>query len=443
MTEEEELSMVANKKEEEDADSKIVPVFQVYKRRWGVLLLYCLLTGANALLWVTFAPISDLAVIYFGAYGNNSNVNLLAVIFLVLFTPATMLQAYTSKAYGLRFTLLLGGVLTAGGALLRLIVAYSINTCSSECLYAIMLLGQALAALAQPLFVNVAAHVAAIWFAPAERDLATTLGSMFSPIGNAVGSLLPIVFVAKVTDANTGVVSVQGMDVLMLVEFVICAITLLVAFFVLKDAPPTPPSLTSSFKLQQQQPPPPTSSSSPSPSSHSSSSSSSSSRLQFELYSLLHNRDYVILWSSVSLGVAIFNTLLTIVNQFLNPYGYSNDDAGTASAVLIIAGLIGAGLNSKLLEKTKAKRTIIRAGFFMCLLAMILLCCARSYPDNNALLIFSFALLGFFLLPMLPTALENASEVCYPDASEDLSTGTYDMKGTYKYSHQHHALCVI
>jgi hypothetical protein len=32
---------------------------QVYKRRWAVLLCFCLCNAANALVWITFSPISD------------------------------------------------------------------------------------------------------------------------------------------------------------------------------------------------------------------------------------------------------------------------------------------------------------------------------------------------------------------------------------------------
>ena len=53
---------------------------QVYSSRWVVLSVFCLLEMSNALLWVTFAPISDLAQIYFGGkhsyYGSTTSINM-------------------------------------------------------------------------------------------------------------------------------------------------------------------------------------------------------------------------------------------------------------------------------------------------------------------------------------------------------------------------------
>ena len=44
----------------------------VYSYRWLILFLFCFLEIANALMWVSFAPISDIASHYFGGgtYGS-------------------------------------------------------------------------------------------------------------------------------------------------------------------------------------------------------------------------------------------------------------------------------------------------------------------------------------------------------------------------------------
>lgn len=62
---------------------------------------------------------------------------------------------------------------------------------------------------------------------------------------------------------------------------------------------------------------------------------------------LFSNRDYVILFIAFSIGVGFFNSLMTLLNQIVSPFGYSNDDAGTFGAVFIVAGLIGAGIIGK------------------------------------------------------------------------------------------------
>jgi hypothetical protein len=78
---------------------------------------------------------------------------------------------------------------------------------------------------------------------------------MCSPIGNAVGQLIPVILVAKnlktssssssSSDSNVDDDSnytISGMSDLMLVELILCMIPVILAAFLLTDRPPTPPS---------------------------------------------------------------------------------------------------------------------------------------------------------------------------------------------------------
>ena len=164
--------------------------YKVYSSRWLILALFCFLSLANALMWVTFAPISDIANEYFGDIGITA-VNMLAVVFQILYGPGTYLGLVAMKRYGLKGTLLFGGCLTLVGALLRILGAYVMSTSSPMTAYIVVLLGQCCAAMAQPMFNNLPANIAATWFASSERDVATTVSSLFNPLGNAVGQVLP------------------------------------------------------------------------------------------------------------------------------------------------------------------------------------------------------------------------------------------------------------
>jgi FLVCR family MFS transporter 7 len=312
------------------------------------------------------------------------------------------------KAWGLYVTLLVGALLTATGALLRYIVAAcdASSPVPKSILYGVTLLGQILASFAQPLFVNVPAHLSAAWFPVNERDVATTLGSMFSPIGNAVGSLLPVLLV---TTQNNG--SVQGMDTLTLVEFVICAVSALMSYALVRDAPPTPPSQSATEVVAALANTPSTSTN----------LGATLRKLSQETRELAADQNYVLLWTTFSLGVGVFNAVLTLVNQLVKPYGYSNDDAGTCGAALIVVGLLGAGLVSVLLERTRKYREIVKWGFTCCFCAIVIVTCMLR-ENNLGPLIFSFALLGFVLLPMLPASYEFSSEITYP-IPPDLSVG--------------------
>jgi FLVCR family MFS transporter 7 len=172
--------------------------FVSYPYRWFILFIFAMLTLVNALLWVTFAPISDISEHYFGdEYGSITMVNLLANIFLILYAPGTILAVMLIKYYKLKNTLIVGGTLTVIGAFLRYMAALYNNSNSHATTYSLMLLGQAFAALAQPIFLGYPAALASLWFSVDERDIATTIGAMCSPIGNAVGQLVPVLIVVQ------------------------------------------------------------------------------------------------------------------------------------------------------------------------------------------------------------------------------------------------------
>jgi FLVCR family MFS transporter 7 len=143
--------------------------------------------------------------------------------------------------------------------------------------------------------------------------------------------------------------------------------------------------------------------------------------IQKEVSLLLHNRDYLILFVVFSIGVGFFNAILTLLNQIVEPFGYSNDDAGTFGAVFILFGLIGAGIVGKVMEMTKAYKTILRVGivascFATCFLLLML------FSNNFWPLTLGWALLGGCVLPLLPVMMENCAECTYP-VPEEVSMG--------------------
>ncbi len=416
--------------------------FQVYFRRWWMLVMFCFMIISNATMWVTFAPISDIAEVYFGpTAGSTTNVNMLAIVFLMFYPLGTLLEVKCMEMYQLRGTILLGGVLTATGALLRLLAAIGPSQ-DSIWTYVIMLLGQIFGALAQPLFMNCPASLSAAWFPPSERDIATAFGSLSSALGNAVGSVLPVLFVHKGSSQEA---INDGMLEIMLVEFILCSLPLLSCYFYFENTPPTAPSYSAFLKhgatgakskLDQNT----ENAIEGAPSALDTDDvaelielSSNHSVAQWasamdQVRMLYGNRNYCLLFCAFCLGLGIFTALMTLINQIVEPYGYSNDDAGTFAACLLVSGLLGAGISSKLLETTKAYETVLKSGFLICLLAFSFMI-SQLQRDNFTMLCLAFGITGFGLLPMLPATIENTAECTYPDVTEDLAVGLLFMGG--------------
>jgi len=74
---------------------------QVYKRRWVVLLCFCLCNAANALVWITFSPISDQVEAKFNI--SSTWVNMLSLVFMIVFVPITFPSAWLLDHLGLWF----------------------------------------------------------------------------------------------------------------------------------------------------------------------------------------------------------------------------------------------------------------------------------------------------------------------------------------------------
>lgn len=73
------------------------------------------------------------------------------------------------------------------------------------------------------------------------------------------------------------------------------------------------------------------------------------------------------------------------------------------------------------METTHAYRTILKGGFLLCQAGMLLFF-GMLRSDNFLGLLCAFAVLGLFMLPMLPAVVENCAECTYP-APEEVREG--------------------
>jgi MFS transporter, FLVCR family, MFS-domain-containing protein 7 len=111
--------------------------------------------------------------------------------------------------------------------------------------------------------------------------------------------------------------------------------------------------------------------------------------------------------------VGFFNAFSTLLQQFMNPWGYSNDDAGISGAVLILTGLVVAAIISPLIDRFHAFLPVARVLVILvstCYLVMIWV----IRPNNYAAICVICAILGAASFSLLPLALELAVELTHP-----------------------------
>lgn len=165
--------------------------------RWHMLAIFTVLSTLNGTFWLTFAPIEPIASTYFGV--STTWVNALSAIFMLLYAPGSILSTYATHTTSLRGTMLMAAALMAASGWLRAASAYAGAGAGA---FALLFVGQSLAALAQPAFTNSPAKLASEWFGENQRDLATAVASLAQAVGNAVGQIVPALLVA--CDASAG-----------------------------------------------------------------------------------------------------------------------------------------------------------------------------------------------------------------------------------------------
>eukprot|EP00465_Bigelowiella_longifila_P010289 CAMPEP_0185261468 /NCGR_PEP_ID=MMETSP1359-20130426/9850_1 /TAXON_ID=552665 /ORGANISM="Bigelowiella longifila, Strain CCMP242" /LENGTH=420 /DNA_ID=CAMNT_0027848099 /DNA_START=1 /DNA_END=1263 /DNA_ORIENTATION=+ len=324
---------------------------------------------------------------------------MLSVVFMILYIPGTYLASYLFERFGLRGTILAANTLNVAGSVLRF-ASIGTDSTANNGGYALLLIGQGMCGLVQPIFVNAAALIAATWFALEQRDLATVIASMANPIGTGVGQILPAMLVSE---------EGSGMSLLLLIQFIISGSILMLAYFFFSDKPPTPPSYTETLRYSHRV-------------------ADQSEIIQdggpfswTQISSLLKNRNFIKLAFGFSIGLAYFNSLATVLGQQVNILGYTDNDAGIFGALILGFGLIGCAIVGPIMDATHRYKTILKTFSIMTFVTVLALC-GSLRPDNHMALLIIFSILGFFVLPLLPLSFECMVECTYP-VSEEVTNG--------------------
>lgn len=119
--------------------------------------------------------------------------------------------------------------------------------------------------------------------------------------------------------------------------------------------------------------------------------------------------------------VGLFNSISSIINQILFPYGFSETDAGIAGAILIVVGLVTSAITSPIIDRSKKYLLAIKLQvpiIAVCYLAFIWAPPTRTVAAPYAIL----ALLGAASFSLVPVVLEYLCEITHPVSPEVTST---------------------
>uniref|UniRef100_A0A8C8JHK6 Major facilitator superfamily (MFS) profile domain-containing protein n=1 Tax=Oncorhynchus tshawytscha TaxID=74940 RepID=A0A8C8JHK6_ONCTS len=358
-------------------------VFKVYKRRWFILFVLCLLNCSNSMLWLTFAPVADQSAQFMGV--TLDQINWLSIIYMVVAIPLSFGTTWMLDTLGLRITLVLGSWLNMLGAVLRFVSV--LGSLVSAAKFPVVMGGQTLCALAQPLVIFTPTKLAALWFPEHQRATANMIASMSNPLGILVASIFSPMIVGTTNNISS----------LLFIYAVPAAIICFLATVGIRDSsPPTPPSASAE--------------------------SSTSEPFLEGIMLLLRNKAYMILLLCFGSGIAVFTCFSTLLEQIMCVRGYPNDFAGLCGGLFIVFGIVGAGFlglyvdkTKKFIEATKVNMSFSASGFsvlYFMKIAVAVVC----------------SLFGFFGFSIYPVAMELSVECSYP-VGEATSAGLIFISG--------------
>lgn len=316
------------------------------RTRWAVLAAFVLVTSANQMLWLTFAPITTDAAKHYGV--SEGSIGALSAVFPLLYVLLAIPAGFALDRW-FRGSVLLGAGLTAVGGVLRLV--------SDR--FAWVLVGQLVVAVAQPLVTNSVAKLAGAYTTDEDR-----------PLGIAVCSagLFAGFLIAFGTGAALG--GSSGLHSLLVVQAVYAVVGagLLALGLRVPGRVVEVPAATGFASLRAVWGDPVL-------------------RVTTEL---------------VVVGFGVFVGLTTWLQALLEPDGISADTAGILLIVMVLAGVIGSVVLPPLAARRAAERSVLLASLLVTAVGSVLLAVVHVVLGIGLVL----AAMGLLLLATLPVVLE-------------------------------------
>ncbi len=349
--------------------------FKIYTYRWVVLLVFMGVIVVNQLAWITFAPITSVAAKYYNV--SDLSIGLLSMSFMIVYIVVSIPASWTIDTYGFRIAVGIGAVLTGVFGLTRGLAGDN---------YTLVLISQIGIAVGQPFILNALTKVAARWFPIQERATASGFGSLAMYLGIVVAMMLTPFLVLR-----------SGIDSMLLI-YGVAAVAAGALFLIFSRAnPPTPASPPGQEERS----------------------------LVFDgLKQMVRMRDFILLMVVFFIGLGVFNSVTTWIEDILRPRGFSIMQSGVVGGLMVIGGVLGALILPSLSDRYRRRVPFLILDLAAATLGLV----GITFASNYALLLASAFVMGFFLLAAGPIGFQYGAEITYP-APEGTSNGMLLLMG--------------
>jgi MFS family permease len=349
--------------------------YRVYSYRWVVLAVFMLVNLTIQMLWISYAPITSLAAKYYGV--SELAIGILSMSFMIAFIPLSLPAAWVIDTRGFRVAVGFGVVMMAVFGVARGLVGAN---------YTLVLLSTIGIAIGQPFLLDAWTKVPANWFAPDQRATAVGLVTLASMLGVALGMVVTPILADMMSIATVQLV------------YGLLAAATAVAFLALARerpaTPPCPPGMDERALMLD------------------------------GLKHALRVRPFLVMLGIAFIVMGAFNGVTTWVEQIIHPRGFSTTEAGIMGALMLLAGIVGAVVLSALSDRQgKRVRFLVIA-----LVASVPGLLGVAFVSSIWLLYAFAAVLGFFLVAVLPIGMQYAAEITNP-TPEGTSNGLIQLFG--------------
>lgn len=383
------------------------------KKRYLILLLFCLHSMINAAQWIYLSSITNIVSRYYRV--DNMAVNWTSMVYMLVYIPLIVPASWLFERIGMRDAILLGSIGTTLGSFVKLF------SCQPDRFYLLMT-GQTIVAISQLFVLSVPPRLASVWFPDDQVSLATACGVFGNQFGIALGFVVPSLVIGA-NEMDSLVSIEESLFNLFLGVVSISTITSLLILFFFDKTPSKAPGLARLQQIKQE--------------NAAIAEAAGTTPLVLDnnslkygfgalLWDLITEKNFVMLIISYGLNVGVFYAISTILNQMiLRDWPDGNKLVGQLGLVLIIAGMFGSVIAGYILDKTHMYRLVNASLYASSLVSMILFAITLQLHNLVALYL-TIALLGYFMTGYLMIGYEMSNEITWP-RPESVSAGLLNL----------------
>jgi MFS family permease len=347
---------------------------QVYGYRWAVLLVFGLIFMVGQMMWLTFSLIRNEVTPVFGLAAGDPSVVLLTASQPLAFIILSIPVGWLADRKGLVMVAGLGAILQVLFGTLRI---FLLND------FIMVFVCQFGLSIGSVMIQNCIVYLSVSWFPKGERGLATGVSTLFMLLGMLLGTALSMVlWTAPLYGAPSYTIPLAQSNVESILYLdTILAVILTMAFFaVARDKPPHPPDIDVLAEVTP------------------------------SIRGMLKDRNVWFISFGFFAGFGIFIGLTAIIEELLLSLGIPVI-AGLGAPVivmvlLLVFGIIGAVVVPAISDKVGKRKPFLMVSLVVGIISTYILG-TTSIAEVSYI---SAAVLGFFLIAVMPIALSMLEE---------------------------------